>query len=294
MSKSTKSPAITSARYWVGVLYPENMRADWEEQIGDIVQLPYAYCKHTLDRDSKSEHRKDHVHMILAFSNTTTYQHAMNIFSLLSAEGKRAINKCEACISIRGSYDYLIHDTETSRKLGKELYDRSERITGNNFDIGAYEQLDAAAKQEIFVELSRAIKDNGIFNYMDFFDFVLDTYEDANYMEIMRTYSSHFQRLCDGNYQKWQQGRLKVCFLGVEEGKVTLENTLQGGENAPKTAPSQAQTHFQTHGEIGENMPYCCPKCGSVAVKKNGKTVAGVGRWRCKDCGKSFACGDEA
>lgn len=32
-------------------------------------------------------------------------------------------------------YDYLIHDTDKCRKLGKHQYDPSERITGNGFDI---------------------------------------------------------------------------------------------------------------------------------------------------------------
>ena len=67
---------------------------------------------------------------------------------LLSAEGKKAINKCEAVVGIRNVYDYLIHDTEDCRKKGKEQYDPSERITGNNFDIGAYEQLGTAEKNE--------------------------------------------------------------------------------------------------------------------------------------------------
>lgn len=73
-------PKITKARFWTGVLYPENMREDWEITIGDVVQYPYAYCKHTRDKDSKSEHRKDHVHLLLAFPNTTTYQHALSVF----------------------------------------------------------------------------------------------------------------------------------------------------------------------------------------------------------------------
>ncbi len=48
-------PKITKARFWTGVLYPENMREDWEITIGDVVQYPYAYCKHTRDKDSKSD-----------------------------------------------------------------------------------------------------------------------------------------------------------------------------------------------------------------------------------------------
>ena len=51
----------------------ENMRPDWREAIDDLLQLPYAYCEHTADKDSKSEHRKDHVHIIVAKSNTTSY-----------------------------------------------------------------------------------------------------------------------------------------------------------------------------------------------------------------------------
>ena len=116
---------IDKARFWTGVLYPENMREDWKEVIGDTLQYPYAYCQHSQDKDSKSEHRKDHVHLIVAFPNTTTYKHALNVMDLLSAEGKKAINKCEAVVGIRNVYDYLIHDTEDCRKKGKEQYDPS-------------------------------------------------------------------------------------------------------------------------------------------------------------------------
>ena len=102
---------------------------------------------------------KDHVHLIVAFPNTTTYKHALNVMDLLSAEGKKAINKCEAVVGIRNVYDYLIHDTEDCRKKGKEQYDPSERITGNNFDIGAYEQLGTAEKNEMFLEMGQAIRE---------------------------------------------------------------------------------------------------------------------------------------
>ena len=260
---------IDKARFWTGVLYPENMREDWEIAIGDVVQYPYAYCKHTRDKDSKSEHRKDHVHLLLAFTNTTTYQHALSVFGLLSAEGKKAINKVEACVSVRNVYDYLIHDTETCKKQGKELYDPSERITGNNFDIGAYEQLGTAEKNEMFLELGETIRDHGFTNYMDFYAYVVDNFDDMNYIEVMRAYSSHFERLTRGNHHKWEQGR-----LSVSKGRKSVSVT------SPDTLSDTPDTH--------ENTLCCCPACGSIDVKKNGKTLAGIGRLRCKDCGKSF------
>ena len=209
---------IEKARFWVGVLYPENMRTDWETDIGDIVQLPYAYCCHTLDNDTKSEHRKDHIHLILAFPNTTTYKHAMSVFSQLSAEGKTALNKIEAVINIRNMYDYLIHDTDTCRKKNKELYDSSARITGNNFDIGAYEQLGVAEKNDMCRELCNAIIAEGFTNFADFYLYVVSTYEDSNYFEILKTYSGLFERLTKANYQKWQFGQ-----SAAERGRMTWE-----------------------------------------------------------------------
>lgn len=198
---------IEKAKFWAGVLYPENMREDWENEIGDIVQLPYAYCKHNKDKDIKSEHRKDHVHLILAFTNTTTYKHALSVFNQLSAEGKTALNKIEAVISIRNMYDYLIHDTETCRKKGKELYSKEERITGNNFDIGAYEQLGTAERNDMCKELCSVIIENGFTNFSDFFVFAMANYEDTNYFEILKTYSGLFEKLTRGNFQKLQEGK---------------------------------------------------------------------------------------
>ena len=250
---------IDKARFWTGVLYPENMREDWKEVIGDTLQYPYAYCQHSQDKDSKSEHRKDHVHLIVAFPNTTTYKHALNVMDLLSAEGKKAINKCEAVVGIRNVYDYLIHDTEDCRKKGKEQYDPSERITGNNFDIGAYEQLGTAEKNEMFLEMGQAIRAHGFTNYMDFYEFVVDTYEDMNYIEVMRCYSGHFERMTRGNYQRWEQGQ-----RGLRPSQAKLH------ENSTKTTPD------------------CCPACGSVDIVKSGKTLANTQRWACKDCGKRF------
>lgn len=195
---------IEKARFWTGVLYPENMLEGWQDKLGDIVQLPYAYCLHTQDKDSKSEHRKDHLHLVLAFPNTTTYKHALSVFDQLSAEGAKALNTAQAVINVRSMYDYLIHDTDSCRKQGKELYDASERITGNNFDIGAYEQLGIAEKNSMCKELCTCILDNGFTNFADFYAFAMTAFEDSNYFEIIKVYSGLFERLTRGNYLKLQ------------------------------------------------------------------------------------------
>lgn len=192
----------SKTRYWVGVLYNENMREDWQQEIEDILQLPFAYCIH--DKDTLSDHaedRKIHTHILLAFPNTTTYKHAMTVFDQLSADGRKAINTCEMVISVRKMYDYLIHDTDTCRNKGKHLYDKSERILGNNFDIGSYEQISIADKQRIRRELSLMILENDYTNYLDFYFYVLSNF-DSMYEDVLCSYSGHFERLTKGAYHK--------------------------------------------------------------------------------------------
>ena len=200
---------ISKAKFWAGVVYPENMVEGWQEKIGDILQLPYCYILHDKDKDTKSEHRKNHVHLMLAFPNTTTQKHALNVMNMLSEEGKTACSTAQAVIGVRNMYDYFIHDTDSSRKMGKELYDKSERITGNGFDIGSYEQLGVAEKLDMKRELCDLIIEKRFINYMDFFEYVLVNYEDSNYFDIITSNSGLFERLTKGNFQRMTQGRLK-------------------------------------------------------------------------------------
>lgn len=194
---------INKARYWWAVLYQENMIPNWEEALADLVQVPYAYCCHTADVDSKSEHRKDHVHLILVFPNTTTYKHVLTIFGLLSAPGKKCVNTCQACVDIRHCYDYLIHDTESCRKLGKHLYDASERVTGNGFDIGFYEQISIAEKREILHELLQMVTQKRFMTMADFWGVILEMGADSVYFDVAVTYSRQIESLTRGNFLKY-------------------------------------------------------------------------------------------
>ena len=193
---------ISKARFWNGVLYPENMLPDWEQRIGDILELPYTYCIHDKDLEKDGDDRKVHVHIIIAFPNTTTKKHAFNVFNLLSDTGKKALSDCKAVINIRGSYDYLIHDTESAKKADKYLYPKECRVTGNNFDIGAYEQLGVQEKNDMCKELCDSIITEGFTNFGDFYMHVVSNF-DSSYFEILKTYSGLFERLTKSNFQKW-------------------------------------------------------------------------------------------
>lgn len=192
---------MSKNKYWTAVMYPENMILEWQTDIGDLLQVPYCYCIHDKDLTSTADQRKKHVHIIIAFNNTTTYKHAMSVFKRLELPDHTALNTCEPVISIRHAYDYLIHDTEESRKKGKFQYQASDRVCGNNFDIGSFEQLSAAEKNDMAWELCKDIRINGITNFADFFDYVFANY-DKSYFEIIKTHSGLFDRMIKGMYHK--------------------------------------------------------------------------------------------
>jgi len=198
-----KQVSREKARYWVGVLYPENMVEDWKDNIDNLVQVPYAYAIHDKCKEKDGvTPRKEHVHLILCFSNTTTYAHALSVFKRL---GDKAVNTVQSVVGIRHMYDYLIHDTEDCRKKHKYEYAPSERITGNNFDIGSYEQLSTKDKLNMRKDLANMIIENDITNFADFYIYVLANYDDA-YFDIMSSYTSFFKAIITGNFQRNQKG----------------------------------------------------------------------------------------
>lgn len=68
--------------------------------------------------------------------------------------------------------------------------------------------------------------------------------------------------------------------------KTKAENTA--------TVKEIIEKNFPTKVDSGEYVPKaqstieCCLHCGSVSIKKHGKTTGGVQRYKCKDCGKTF------
>lgn len=205
----------SKARYWVGVLYLENMLDNWQEDIGDILQYPYCYCVHDKDIvEDLNETRKNHVHIIIAFPNTTTYKNALNILDLLSADGKRAINKVESVVSIKNMYEYLIHNTETCKKKGKHRYSEKERICGNNFDIGDYIQVTTKEKQEMLHDILKKIHDLGLMNFDDLLALLTNDYTDfttnSEIIEVVKSNSGFIERILKGRYLKYVREKEKI------------------------------------------------------------------------------------
>lgn len=189
-------------RNWWAVLYLENMVDDWQNSIGDLLQLPYAYCIHDKDTDTMSEHKKDHVHIIITYNNSTSYSAAYEVFNRLSAPGKRALNKVEGVINIRNAFEYLIHNTEDCKKKEKYLYPVTSRITGNNFDIATLESISAIDKINAVKYLCDLVVNKGITNFQDLYQCVSNLEDSTLYFTCLMSYSGLLDRLISGVYKK--------------------------------------------------------------------------------------------
>lgn len=187
------------ARYWVGVCYPENMIEGWENEISEKLQLPFAYCIHNKCCTTEKEERKVHVHIMICFPNTTTKKTALSLLNKLSLHNMVCCPSCEQVHNVRFMYNYLIHNTEDSKKKGKYQYDPSERITGNGFDIGCYEQVSTQDKLNMAFELSELIVSEGFEDFLCFYKFVVSNYDFA-YFEILKSNSGFYTNLCKGNF----------------------------------------------------------------------------------------------
>lgn len=193
-------------RTWQAILYPENMIDDWQDRIDDIVQLPFAYCLHDkgLHLEDLEEERKVHLHLILVWPNTTTFKNAKSVFGYLSAPGKNAVGRVEPVIWHERAYKYLIHDTDKAREQGKYQFLPEERITGNNYDIGAYIQISTLERNEAFDDLTDFILDNNIRNFADFIEFARQAFPERREVirEVIRGHSGYFEKLVKGCYHR--------------------------------------------------------------------------------------------
>lgn len=192
---------MEKAKYWTFIGYPESMVSNWKDVLADTFQIPVAYCVHDKDKDGHDGDRKDHVHFVLAFPNTTTYKHVLSLVQEI-APSCMIVKKV---INVRYMFDYLIHDTDSCRSAGKHLYDKSERICLNNFDIGMYEQRSLEDKRNDAKQLKKYIIKNLIENVYDL-DLTLNSDPDIDddlydrYEDVLLGYSGYINNICKGVY----------------------------------------------------------------------------------------------
>lgn len=213
------------ARFWLHILYPENMIYGWEEEIADLVEVPYAYCIH--DKD-KSGHislefpegdRKKHVHAITAWTTGgQTKKRAWETVESLAKPGRVCSLEPRPSSNIEHSYAYLIHDTENAQKKGKHLYSPEERITGNSFDIDRFIVLDSDEKLKMAEELMDFAVAGGYRNAKAYYVAFKDHFVGPHWFEVYKANANAINQICRGNWQekKEKKEQLQAEFAHAE------------------------------------------------------------------------------
>ena len=150
----TKSNVKT--RYLVGGLLSGEHDSKLEGGNRRCSQLPYEYCIHDKDLvNDPDEQEKLHVHIIIAFPNTTTYKYAVKL-SQSSLQKERVASAPErerSIVSIEYAHKYLIHNTKSAKEKENTSIPQKKGISGNMFDIGAYIPVSKSEEDEIFNQI---------------------------------------------------------------------------------------------------------------------------------------------
>lgn len=189
------------ARFWVGILWNSSMVDDWQAKLEIVLQIPYCYIVHDKDLTFHGDPKDMHTHIMVAYGNTTTEASVKSMFNELSKPGMQCCNKVFRVRGVKYMYDYLIHDTQQAKKDGKHLYLPSERHHGLGWDTDAFNQMQIVDKLKAVMEISQDIVNVGITTYSQLYQYVVTNY-DLSYLEIMISYSGHFDRMVKGVWQE--------------------------------------------------------------------------------------------
>lgn len=240
-------------RNWAFVLYPESAPEDWKEQLR-LSGLQGAISPlHDKDINPTGEPKKPHYHVILVYGSPTTYSNVKAFTDKLNQPIPQALEQ------VRGYYRYFTHKDNPE----KYQYDEREIETFNGFNIADFVELTRSEVTSKKHELLTLAREKGFSEYAELVDYVQDNM-DMTYFDIVSSHTLFFV-----GYMR------SVRYRGA--GKLNDNST------------EMATYHNEITTEITTEIPIkCCPNCGSVDLRKCGKTAALSQIWECKDCGKRF------
>ena len=152
-------------RNWAFVLYPESAPADWREQLRlSGVQVAISPL-HDRDVNPDGEPKKAHYHVILVYGNPTTYSNVKAF-----TNGKLGQTIPQPLEQVRGYYRYLTHEDNPE----KAQYSKSDIQTLNGFDIREFVELTKSEVVKAKREILQLIRDNGLTEYADLIDILMD------------------------------------------------------------------------------------------------------------------------
>ncbi|HFF5608072.1 TPA: Rep family protein, partial [Acinetobacter baumannii] len=149
--------------------------------------------------------KKPHYHVIYIARNPVTIESVRK--KIKRKLGNSSVAHIEIIDHIKGSYEYLTHESKDAKAKNKYVYDKKDILHINGFDIDRYVTLDESQKKELRNQLFDLINHCGIVNMKElaaFLDWRGQEYGIANKRDVIDVIASNsnlFRMLFDANYQ---------------------------------------------------------------------------------------------
>lgn len=211
---------ITKARHFGFLLYPDSIPKGWKEQL-ESLGVPMAISPlHNLDeKETKSlsedekliiknggkVYKKPHYHVIYIARNPVTIESVRK--KIKRKLGDKSVSHLEIIDFLKGSYEYLTHESKDAKAKKKHIYDKKDIQHINDFDIDRYVTLDESQKREMKNLLLNIIRKNHLVNVIHLLDFIelhgdeygITNISDVN--DVVTANASGFRLYFDANYQ---------------------------------------------------------------------------------------------
>lgn len=205
------------------VLYPESAPADWREQLR-LSGLQVAISPlHDKDVNPTGEPKKAHYHIILVYGSPTTYNNVKSLCDRLNQPIPQPLEQ------VRGYYRYLTHEDNPE----KAQYSKSDIQTLNGFDIREFVELTKSEVVKAKREVLALIRDNGITEYADLIDILMDGGEGtADMFDVASNNTLFFKAYLTSQWRRSSVARVQQLH-DLAEGSTPLA--------APGPAPAKEE-----------------------------------------------------
>lgn len=166
--------------------------------------------------NGKVEYKKAHYHVIYIANNPVTADSVRNRINRCMGDDeddnenkKKFVSHVKIVDSVQNLYLYLTHESSDAKKKNKHVYDSSDIVHLNNFEIGHYIQFSKEENDEYVNDLFDFIIDNKIKNAVELREAV-----GRGELNRERTYKA----------MKSAVGFINLAFNGVyQDGKMKTE-----------------------------------------------------------------------
>lgn len=168
-------------RHFAYVVYPESAPADWIEQLKQTGLSFVVSPLHDKDINADGTPKKEHLHMIVSWGNTTTYRSARGLCDMLNCPMPQLLKNCN------GMYRYLTH------KDNPDKYQYSEQPKCYN---GWVRPLDSVDVSNLKAEIWQMVYTEDCQEYGELL--MVCEQRGSEYFEVASNHTLFFKAVCDG------------------------------------------------------------------------------------------------